>query len=162
MKYLRFFVLCLALIPYDLHAEEASETSLCDPEKEITTNITIEVDTPFIKDLKARGVQELVITPVMDFSWEKTFSLKNEAVIAVQGVAEDITIDMQMGLLVAYKKGDEYLLYAYCQVENEDLKGEFPKELKLHLNPGLNQCVIEVVKTQCPTLPSKDKKATKS
>lgn len=153
MNYIRLFILCLTLGSQALYAEEtseASETSLCDPEKEITTNITIGIDAPIIKDLKARGVQELVLTPVMDFSWEKTFSLKNEAVIAVQGVADDITIDMQMGLLVAYKKGEEDLLYAYCQVENEDLKGEFPEDLKLHLNPALNQCVIEVVKTQCP------------
>jgi hypothetical protein len=150
MGYVHLFAFMLVFLPVALHGEEGPKPSLCDSDQKIPINITTAIESSVLKELKAKGVQELNLMPVMDFAWTKSFPLKEGASVTLKDTADLLTTDVQMGLVVTYKKGEEEILYAYCQVDLEDLKGEFPKDLKIHLSPILHNCKIDVVSTQCP------------
>lgn len=148
MKTFKLFALILAFAPLSLQAQAPSKA--CDESQEITVTMTVAIDDATLKDLKAKNVEELTLTPTIDLSWDKAFSLKNGEKITLKDTGEALAEDLEEGLLVTYPKGEEDIVYAYCYMDEEALKGELPKDLKLTLSPVLGSCKVDVVSTQCP------------
>lgn len=126
-----------------------AEPVICDPMQSIDINMEIVINDAVMAELTESGVQELSLTPALDFAWTQDFPAVNGTKLTLTDNADPLSINLQDGLLVTYKSCEGDIIYAYCQT-TEDLKGEFPKDVKLHLNPALKQCKIEVICTQCP------------
>jgi hypothetical protein len=150
MRTIILFFCCLIVCSISKQQEGACEPVICDPMQAISVNMEVVFENESMLDLKEEGIQMLSLTPAADFSWKKEFSLENGTTLKLQNTADLITLNMQDGLLVTYNTCDGEMLYAYCQVSEEDLKGQFPKDVRLHLSPILHQCHIEVLSTQCP------------
>ena len=91
----------------------------------------------------------MTLRPAVDCGWKQTFPLENGTILSFSDKADPLNLDFQQGLLVTYNTCEGEMVYAFCQIQ-EDLKGNFPEEMKLHLDPILGQCRIEVLCTQCP------------
>ncbi|OJW50146.1 MAG: hypothetical protein BGO67_02115 [Alphaproteobacteria bacterium 41-28] len=143
------FLCFLIFSSMELQRARAQEPVICDPMQAIAVNLEIVIPNPVLEDLRKRGIQQLSLTPAVNFGWRKTFPVQSGARLTLVDNADPLTIDMQEGLLVTYKTCLGDIVYAYCQMTNECLKGEYPKDVRLHLTPALGQCEIEVLCTQC-------------
>lgn len=145
--FIGFVVFCLAAQQRDCRAD----VIMCDPNEKIAVDVNVIIDDQTFEDLQQRGAYELTLLPSSDFFWKKSFPAQSETTITLYDEADPLTLSFQEGLLVTYPKGcDENWVYAFCQLDGVDLKGEFPKEVNLYLNPALGKCTIEVLCTQCP------------
>ena len=143
------FLCFLIFSSMELQRARAQEPVICDPMQAIAVNLEIVIPNPVLEDLRNRGIQQLALTPAVNVGWRKTFPVQSGARLTLVDNADPLTIDMQEGLLVTYKTCLGDIVYAYCQMTNECLKGEYPKDVRLHLTPALGQCEIEVLCTQC-------------
>ncbi len=151
MQFIQVILCSLALVFVNFYQAAGAEPIMCDLSQKIPVNIDIIIEDPVLQDLQKRGVEKLTITPTPDFFWGKSFPLESEPTISFYDEADVLTLAFENGLLVTYSKGcGKDVVYAYCQMDGVDLKGEFPKDVKLHLSPILGQCRIEVCSTQCP------------
>ncbi|HUX80412.1 MAG TPA: hypothetical protein VMW10_11830 [Alphaproteobacteria bacterium] len=154
-------IFCSAILQNKSYAEynaqslvqNCAEPVICDPMQAIAATMEIDIPPPVLMDLKKRGIEELSITPVMDFCWTKTLPVENGAKLTLVDNADPLTVGMNEGYVVTYKTGAGpcagQIVYAFCKMSNDCLKGEYPKNVKLHLTPVLGQCEIEVLCTQC-------------
>jgi hypothetical protein len=146
----RIFFLCfLIFFSMGLQRARAQEPVICDPMQAIAVNLEVAITNPVLEDLGKRGIQRLSLTPAVNLGWTKAFPAHNGARLTLVDNADPLTIDMQEGLLVTYKTCLGDIVYAYCQLTNPCLKGEYPKDVRLHLTPALGRCEIEVLCTQC-------------
>lgn len=150
MRHIILFVCCFITSSIGLQTKGASEPVICDPMQAINVDVEVVIEDESALELRAEGIQELFLTPVGDFSWKKGFPLENGAKFRLQNTSDLLTLNMQDGLLVTYNTCDGEMVYAYCQAAEEDLKGQFPKDVRLHLSPILGNCRIEILCTQCP------------
>ncbi|MBS0271526.1 MAG: hypothetical protein JSR85_02630 [Proteobacteria bacterium] len=145
-----FFFWCSIICSISMQNKGICEPVICDPLQAINVNVEVVFEDESVLGLKEEGVQTLSLIPSADFSWRKDFPLENGTTFRLQNTADLITLNMQDGLLVTYKTCEGETIYAYCQLPDEQLKGQFPKDVRLHLSPILHQCCIEVLSTQCP------------
>ncbi len=150
MHIIKFFLCFLVFFSLNIQPGTAVDTIICDPMQAIVVNMRVSMEDPLLQDLQRRGIQELSLTPAGDSSWVKTFPLENGVILTLEDTADPLALDMREGLLVTYKSCEDDIIYAYCQIPPDDLKGRFPKDVVLHLNPVLNKCNIEIICTQCP------------
>jgi len=149
MRTITLFLCFLIFFSFGLQQEGATEPVICDPMQAIDVSMEVIINDSIMADLQETGIQEFSLTPAENFSWTETFPAINGAQIKLTDTADPLSIAMQEGLLVTYNSCEGSIVYAYCQL-TDDLKGAFPKDVKLHLNPALKQCKIEVLCTQCP------------
>ncbi len=150
MRNMLTFVYFLIFVSLALPKESAAEPVICDPMQAIAIQMEVSIKNDVFTDLQELGIQEMSLTPAADFSWTEVFPVKDGAKLTLIDKADPLSLSLQDGLLVTYKSCEDDIVYAYCQLPREELKGTYPKDVKLHLTPALNQCTIEVVCTQCP------------
>jgi hypothetical protein len=143
------FLCVLVFFSLELQSARAQEPVICDPMQSIAVNVEVAIPDPVLMDLQKRGIQQMSLTPAVDQSWIRTFPVQNGARLTLMDMADPLSIDMQEGLLVTYNTCVGDIVYAYCRMTNDCLKGEYPKEVILHLTPAFRQCEIEVLCTQC-------------
>lgn len=148
----QFFLCCFVFFSLIFPKPTQADPIMCDPNQKVLLDVNVIVKKDVLKDLQQRGVQKMKLYPATDFFWSKDFTLEEETTITLESEGDPLTLALQEGILVTYSSqcGTEDLVYAFCQVDGDNLKGEFPREVNLHLNPALNKCKIEVVCTQCP------------
>ncbi len=149
MQAIRFFLSFLIFSSMGLCKEGQASSIICDPMQTIAVNVELNIEEDVYADLKQRGIQEVFLTPAIDNCWTKSIPTENGAMVTFVDQADALTIAMQEGILVTYRtcKGD--VVYALCQGP-QDLLGQFPKDVKLYLDPVYQNCTFEVVCTQCP------------
>lgn len=156
--FLFFVIFCSVILPNKGHAgynaqslaqNPCAEPVICDPMQAIAVTLDIAIQVPVLMDLKKRGIQQMSLTPVTDFSWVKTFPVENGARVILVDNADPLTVGLSEGLIVTYKTCAGDIVYTFCKMPDDCLKGEYPKNVRLHLNPALRACVIEVLCTQC-------------
>lgn len=150
MRTIMLFLCFLIFFSMGQERARAQEPVICDPLQTIVVKVEVVIEDPILMDLQTRGIQELYLTPAEDFCWEKAFPVENGATLTLMDMADPLSLDMQDGLIVSYKTCDANIIYAYCQMPSECLKGAYPQNVRLRLNPALKQCKIEVLCTQCP------------
>lgn len=150
MRTIMLFLCSLIFFSMELQRAHAQEPVICDPLQTIVVKVEVVIEDPILMDLQKRGIQELYLTPAEDFCWEKPFPVINGTTLTLVDTADPLSLDLQDGLLVTYKSCDNNIIYAYCQMPPDCLKGEYPQNVRLHLNPAIKQCEIEVLCTQCP------------
>jgi hypothetical protein len=149
MRTTKFFLCFLILSSMELQRARAQEPVICDPMQAIAVNVEIVIPEPIMMELNRRGIHQMSLIPAVDLNWTRTFPVQNGARLSLVDNADPLSINLQQGLLVTYKTCLGDIVYAYCQMTNDCLKGEYPKEVRLHLTPVLGQCEIEVLCTQC-------------
>lgn len=138
--------------PVNIQKQDCKEAPviMCDPNEKIPVTVNVLIDDNTFEDLQQMGAYDLTLVPASDFFWTKSFPAKPDTQIILYDEADPLTLSFQEGLLVTYPQGCDNYVYAFCHMDGVDLKGEFPKEVNLYLNPALGKCKIEVVCTQCP------------
>lgn len=126
-----------------------AEHVICDPLQSVDMNLEIEIDQMTLCDLRDLEVTEMTLRPAVDCGWKRSFPLENGTTLKFCDKADPLSLELQQGVLVTYNTCEGEMVYAFCQIQ-EDMKGKYPQEMKLHLDPILGQCRIEVLCTQCP------------
>lgn len=129
--------------------EATSEPVICDPLQEICIKMEIAIEEPILANLQEMGIMEMTLTPAIDGAWSRTFPVENGTIDTFSDKADPLSLNFEDGILVTYATCEGNKVYAFCQVQ-EDLKGQYPAEMRLNLNPILGECNIEVFYTQCP------------
>ena len=142
-----FFSLLLSCMAFSPQA--FAEHVICDPLQEICMTLEIDIDGATLCNLQELGVQEMTLQPAAECGWKRTFPVESGTLLSFSDKADPLSLDFQQGLLVTYTTFEGEMVYAFCQIQ-EDLKGTFPEEMKLHLDPIFGQCRIEVLCSQCP------------
>lgn len=150
MRHTSAFVFFLIFFSMALSSKGVAEPVICDPMQAIAVQMEISIEDDILADLQESGIQELSLTPAADFTWTEAFPVEDGAKLTLIDTADPLSLSLQDGLLVTYKSCEDDIVYAYCQLPREELKGTYPKDVRLHLTPALNQCTIEVLCTQCP------------
>lgn len=127
----------------------SAQPVICDPLQEICIKMEIAIEEPILASLQEMGVTEMTLTPAIDGAWSRKFPVENGMIETFVDKADPLSLNFEDGILVTYATCEGNKVYAFCQVQ-EDLKGEFPSEMRLNLNPILGECNIEVFYTQCP------------
>lgn len=122
---------------------------ICDPLQEVCMKMEIAIEEPILASLQEMGITEMTLTPAIDGEWYRTFSIEDKTIVTFADKADPLSLNFEDGVLVTYATCEGNKVYAFCQIQ-EDLKGEYPAEMRLNLNPILGECNIEVFCTQCP------------
>ena len=127
----------------------SAQPVICDPLQEVCIKMEIAIEAPILASLQEMGVMEMTLTPAIDGAWSRTFPVENGTIETFSDKADPLSLNFEDGILVTYATCEGDKVYAFCQVQ-EDLKGQYPAEMRLNLNPILGECNIEVFYTQCP------------
>ncbi len=149
MRTKKLFLCFFIFFSIGLERTRAAEPVICDPMQAIAVNVEVVIENPVLMDLQKRGIQQMSLTPAVNLCWTKAFPVVNGAKLTLIDTADPLSLSMQEGLLVTYKTCEGDIVYAYCQMPNECLKGEYPRDVRLHLTPVLRQCEVEVLCMQC-------------
>lgn len=147
-KILQLALLTLALTIGQL-PKRAAATVICDPMQEIAINMDIHIDDMVMKNLNASGIHMLSLKSIVGLPWSKEIPVKCQHKITFTGKSDPLSLSLQKGLLVTYKTCNGEIVYAFCQMD-QDLEGEYPKDVNLCISPALGKCRIKVLCTQCP------------
>lgn len=143
-------ITCLSLtLAFGLSQTAMAAPVICDSMQAINVKLEVVMEDAVLKDLETAGIDTLSLKPALSSNWNEEFPAENGAEITLSDTAGQIVDSMQEGLLVSYKVCEGNVVYAFCKMDH-DLQGEFPKSVKLHLNPLLEKCKVEVLCTQCP------------
>jgi hypothetical protein len=145
----KLFFYCLLFCSIAFPKGGGADPVICDPMQPIRAVVQVAIDNDVLAELQDLGVNELSITPGTYNSWTEKFPAKNGAEVTIVDYGDPLTIDMQEGLLVTYKTCENDIVYAFCQIPEQDLQGQYPETVRLHLNPAFKRCCIEVLTTQC-------------
>lgn len=122
---------------------------ICDPMQAIDINMEILIDDAVMKNLNESGITTLSLKSVLGSPWSEEIPVEKRTELKLSDTADPISLTLQKGLLVTYKSCEGDIIYAFCQMD-QDLNGEYPKDVRLCLSPALAKCKIKVLSTQCP------------
>ncbi len=128
---LSFLVITL-LFGEKLHAEYKASHVICDPMQQIQVKMEINIEQSVMKVLHKANVGMLSMRSIAGFPWKQEFPVEGQSEIILEGKSDPLSISLQKGLLITYKTCKDDIVFAFCQLD-EDLEGEFPKDVKLCL-----------------------------
>lgn len=143
------FIIATLMFGQKLHAEYKASPVICDPMQQVQIKMEVNIESAVMKSLRKANVGTLCMQSIAGVPWKKEFPVEHQTEIILEGKSDPLSISLQKGLLVTYKNCKDDIVFAFCQLD-EDLEGEFPKDVKLCLNPAANKCRIKVLCTQCP------------
>lgn len=148
--FLKLSLLAVALMfGRNLYAEYISAPVICDPMQEIKIKMEVSIDEAVMKKLQKANVSTLSMQSIAGFPWHQEFPVEEQTELTLVGKSDPLSLSLQKGLLITYKSCNNDIVYAFCQMD-QDLEGQFPKEVRLCINPAVNKCRIKVLCTQCP------------
>ncbi len=149
MKKIKYIALLSLTLGFG-HIQTANAVPvICDPMQAIRVNMEVVIEPYILKNLFDSGITQLSIRSVLGTPWVEEVPVTERTMLTLENTSDPLSLSLQKGLLVTYKNCEDDIIYAFCQM-NQDLEGEFPKDVRLTINPSIQKCKIETLCTQCP------------